>query len=249
MKPLCFLFALGLSCVLVAPPAFGQAKQVTYEEQTWLAYFNQTRLSQRSGLWADLHIRLTENFVDERALSIARVGYTYYLSDQTRLTAGYAYISRQQRAPDLEVPEHRPWQQIQWIEKKRWYTWMQWIRLEERFRQDTDGDALADSYRFNWRFRYNVAMTIPLKGTTVDAGVPFVLVNNELHINAGREIVNNYFDQNRLFVGLGYQFAKHAHVHLGYLYVFQQLPQGNRYLHIDAIRLFVMQNLDFRTTH
>lgn len=235
-------------CLGLAVSGFAQTKQTIFEEQTWLAYFNQTRFTQRSGLWADVHLRLTENFVDQRALSIARLGYTYYVTDQTRITVGYAYINRAQATSEITIPEHRPWQQIQWLEKKSWYNLMQWIRLEERFRRDVANGTLANSYSFNWRFRYNLALTIPLKGKTIDKGVPFVLLNNELHVNAGREIVNNYFDQNRLFVGLGYQFGKHTNAHLGYLYVFQQLPQGNRYLHIDAIRLFVMHNLDFRTT-
>ncbi len=51
---------------------------------------------------------------------------------------------------------------------------------------------------------------------------------------------------NRLFLGLGYQFTAHLNAHLGYMYVFQQLPEVNTYVHIDAIRFFVFHNLDFR---
>ena len=75
---------------------------------------------------------------------------------------------------------------------------------------------------------------------------PFVLINNELFVNFGKETVNNYFDQNRAFIGLGYQFTKHLNAQLGYMYIFQQLPSGNEYIRTNAIRLFVFHNLDFQ---
>lgn len=66
----------------------------------------------------------------------------------------------------------------------------------------------------------------------------FLFFNNEVHINAGKEIVNNYFDQNRLFIGLAYQFSAHLNAHLGYMNVFQQLPEGNKHVKTDAYTPF-----------
>ena len=224
-----------------------QEKEVEYLEQTWFGYFNQTRLTEKSGVWVDLHLRLTGNFVDNIGVSIARLGYTYYITDQARVTVGYAYATQYGLAPDApDIPEHRPWQQIQWIEKKSWFTMMQWIRLEERFRRVVEAGELTSDYSFNYRIRYNMAISIPLKGKTVAPKVPFLFLNDELHINLGEEITNNYFDQNRLFLGVGYQFNKSLTAHFGYMKVFQQLPPANTFRNIDAIRLFVFHNLDFR---
>jgi hypothetical protein len=39
-------------------------KEVHSREQLWLGYFNQTRFSNKWGLWADVHYRRTDNFVD-----------------------------------------------------------------------------------------------------------------------------------------------------------------------------------------
>ncbi|MBT1696125.1 DUF2490 domain-containing protein [Fulvivirgaceae bacterium PWU4] len=226
--------------------AFAQ-KETEVREQTWLGYFNQTRFTKRSGLWVDLHYRLTGNFTDERSVNIARVAYIYYISDQVRLMGGYAYakhFSHGTATPD--VPEHRPWQQIQWFDKKNGFNLMQWFRVEQRYRRTVAAGELTDDYNFNWRLRYNFALTLPLKGKQVVAKTPFLFFNDEIHINAGKEIVNNYFDQNRAFLGLGYQFTSHLNAHLGYMNVFQQLPAGNRYVNINAIRLFVFHNIDLR---
>ena len=93
-----------------------------------MAYLNQTRLTNRSGVWTDLNLRLTDHFTRSKSQSIIRLGYPYYVSDAVRLTAGYAYALAygQQGAPD--APEHRPWQQIQWYEKKKGFSLMQWLR-------------------------------------------------------------------------------------------------------------------------
>jgi hypothetical protein len=227
--------------------AFSQEKEIEYTQQAWLGYMNQTRLTKRSGIWLDLHLRFNDNFIKEPAISIFRGGYTFYLNDQNRLTAGYAYVT--QYAPEGEspdIPEHRLWQQIQWFEKKSWLTMMQWVRLEERFRRKVDQGELTSEYNFNYRVRYAMAFTIPLKCKTVTPGTPFVFVNNEVMISLGSEVVNNYFDQNRFFVGVGYQFTQQLNAQIGYLNVFQQLPPYATFRHIDALRLFVFHNLDFR---
>ena len=234
--------------LISAQVTHAQTKEFETREQTWFGYFNQTRFTKRSGLWLDLHLRLTNDFVKQKNLSILRAGYTYYISDQVRLTAGYAYVTQYGLSPEEpDVPEHRPWQQIQWFEKKNGFNLMQWFRIEERFRTKVAAGELTDSYNFNWRFRYNFALTIPLRGKVVQAKTPFLFFNDEIHINAGKEIVNNYFDQNRLFLGFGYQFTSHLNAQLGYMYVFQQLPAGNEYAHIHAIRFFVFHNLDLRS--
>ncbi|MEX1240731.1 MAG: DUF2490 domain-containing protein [Cyclobacteriaceae bacterium] len=221
-------------------------KEVDVREQVWFAYFNQTRFTDKSGVWIDLQLRLND-FVDEKSVNINRLGYTYYVSDQVRLTAGYGYIthySLNNEQPD--VPESRPWQQVQWFDKKRSLSLAQYFRVEERFVRQVSNGQLSDASRFTWRFRYNFAVSIPLKSKEISAKTPFLFLNDEVHINAGKNIANNYFDQNRLFAGVGYQFTSSLNAHLGYLYVFQQLPIASQYVHVNAIRLFVFHNLDTR---
>ena len=72
------------------------------------------------------------------------------------------------------------------------------------------------------------------------------VLNDELHINFGKEIVYNYFDQNRFFVGFAYHLTKRDIIQFGYMNLFQQLSAGNQYKSINAARIFYFQNLDFR---
>ncbi|HYE56307.1 MAG TPA: DUF2490 domain-containing protein, partial [Chitinophagaceae bacterium] len=121
--------------ILIAATFITQAviaqKQTTTANQVWLAYFNQTRFSGKWGLWADVHLRTKEDFVQELSTFIGRVGLTYYLNDNTKLTAGYAYVNHfpQEGHTDISRPEHRPWQQVQWHTNYRKVKLMQYIRL------------------------------------------------------------------------------------------------------------------------
>jgi hypothetical protein len=226
--------------------AIAQNKNKEFRQQTWTAYFNQTRLSDKWGLWADVHFRLTEDFTNRLGLSIFRIAPVYYVTDQTRISSGYGYITSYNIDPLPDLPEHRLWQQVQWFDKKQRLSLAQYFRVEERFRRTLEAGELSDDYTFSWRFRYNFAITIPLTRKTIAPKTPFLFLNDEVHVSAGKNIGNNYLDQNRLFGGIGYQFTAQLNAQIGYLYVFQQLAASNTFVHTDAIRFFVFHNLDFR---
>ncbi|MES1216766.1 MAG: DUF2490 domain-containing protein [Bacteroidota bacterium] len=242
-----FLFFLMI--IVVVRPVKAQTKQTTTVNQVWLGYYNQTRFSNKWGTWTDLHLRTKEDFFSHLSVSIIRVGLTYYLSDATKLTAGYAYVSFYpgDNHKNVTQPEHRPWQQIQWHTEYAKTRTMQWLRLEERFRRKILNDStLASDYNFNWKIRYNLLFQVPLSKKGAEPGTWSFIANDEVHINFGKQIVNNYFDQNRFFLGFAYHTNKTNNLQIGYMNVFQQLAAGNQYKSIHAARIFYFHNLDLR---
>jgi hypothetical protein len=178
---------------------------------------------------------------------IIRPGITYYVNDNTKLTVGYAYVNHYPAEGHSKVsqPEHRLWQQLQWHTKYTRTRLMQWIRLEEKYRHKILNDsALAGGYNFNYKIRYNLFWEIPFSQKTTNK-FSFV-INDEVHINFGKHIIYNYFDQNRFFAGLKVNIKKHDNLQFGYMNLFQQLPSGNKYRNNHVIRLFYFQNLDLR---
>jgi Protein of unknown function (DUF2490) len=226
-----------------------QTKSTEHINRIWGGYFNQTRLSGKWGIWAEAQLRTKEDFVTDISQSIVRAGLTYYFTDASKLTAGYAYINDfpGDNHKNISAPEHRVWQQLQWHTKYGRNRMMQWIRLEERYRRKIkNDDELADGYNFNWRIRYNLWYEIPFYKEAADPGSWSVILNDEVHVNFGKQIVNNYFDQNRLFLGLKFQTGQKSNLQFGYSNVFQQLAAGNRYRSTNVIRVFFFQNLDLR---
>ena len=224
-------------------------KSVTNVQQVWLGYFNQARFTDKFGIWVDLHLRTQDDFTEDLMLGIARLGLTYYVNDATKLTAGYAFVNHfpAEGHKDISQPEHRPWQQLQWHTKYEHTRLMQYIRLEERFRRKIANDStLAEGNNFNFKVRYNLFYEIPITKGGTGPGALSAVLNDELHINFGKQVVYNYFDQNRAFVGLKVNTSAHDNIQLGYLNVFQQLASGNRFRNAHVIRLSYLQNLDWR---
>ena len=239
-----FLFILSLNSNL-----FSQTKQTESVQQTWLGYFNQTRVSKKWGTWTDIHLRTKEDFVSGISQSILRLGLTYYLNDDIKLTAGYAYVSHypSDNHKNVTMPEHRPWQQLQWHTRNPKLRLMQWFRLEERFRRKImNDDELADGYNFNFRFRYNFFSMFSLSKNRFQPKSLSFVVNDEVHINFGKEIIYNYFDQNRFFLGFVYHVNNHDNLQFGYMNIFQQLAAGNKYRIGHVARIFYFHNLDLR---
>ena len=230
--------------------AFGQLpdKVIHSREQLWLGYFNQTRFSNKWGMWVDVHYRMTDNFVDRPFQFLFRPAITYFLKDNLRLNVGYT-LATHFPAKGMETTrlEHRAWQQIWWNQKYPGLSTLQWLRLEQRFNEKVVNDQKQDGYNYTFRVRYNFSFFIPLKGKEIVAKTPFAAIMDEVFLNFGDKVVYNTFDQNRFFVGFGYQFTSHLNAQLGYMNVYQQEASGNSYYSTHAIRLFVFHSLDFRS--
>ncbi len=245
-----FFLRLFFLLLLASSNAYAQPVKTTeHFNRIWAAYFNQTRLSNRWGIWAEAQLRTKENVVEDLSQGFLRVGLMYYLTDAAKLTAGYAYVNDfpADNHKNISAYEHRPWQQLQWHTKYGKNRMMQWIRLEERYRRKIkNDDELGEGYNFNWRIRYNLLYEIPFGKNGSDPNTWSFVANDEVHVNFGKQIVNNYFDQNRFFLGLKYQTGVHSNLQFGYLNVFQQLAAGNRYRSVSALRIFFFQNFDLR---
>ncbi len=243
------LLIIFFLAALLPAMAGAQQKQVTKEEQVWLGYFNQTRLSSKWGVWTDIHLRTKEDFFTQFSQALFRVGLTYYLSNDAKLTAGYAYVHHfpADNHRNVAQPEHRPWQQLQWHTRFQRLRLMQWFRLEQRFRRKIrNDDELADGYQFNFRGRHNILAQLALGGQPFRPGSLSFVLSNEVFVNVGKEIVYNSFDQNRAFAGIAIHVNQHDNLQVGYMNIFQQQAAGNRYRSVHVPRLFYFHNLDRR---
>jgi len=223
-------------------------KETQKLEQIWVGYFNQTHFSNKWGAWLDVQLRTKDHFTDHLSQLLFRSALTYYVKDAIRTSAGVAYARYYPADNHSKVtqPEWRPWQQVQWYTKCGRNSVIQWFRLDERFRRNILNDsALADGYSFNFRLRYNFSWKIPLSAQ-VKKGSWTLVLNDEIHVNFGKQITYNYFDQNRFFVGFAFNTTATDNIQMGYMNVFQQLPAGNKYRSTDVARAYYFHYLDLR---
>jgi len=239
-----------LCLICMGNSVFGQDKQTTHIQQTWLGYVGQAKLSEHWGLWLDLHIRTKEDFVTDLSTSIIRPGISYYLNDRLRFTLGYAYVNYFPAEDHSEISqtEHRFWQQAYWVTPGKSSRVINAVRLEERYkRKIKDADELAEGYNFNFRARYNLIMLFPLSKQAFAPKTLSLSVNNEVMVNFGKQVVYNYFDQNRLFLGFAYHLNSKDYLQFGYMNIFQQLSAGNRYRMSHVARVYFYHNMDLRS--
>ena len=238
-----FLLVFLSGAVLAQTPE----KNVRSRGQLWLGYLNQIRFSEKWGAWVDIHYRMTDNLADRPMQFLFRPAVTYFIKDNLRLNAGYTLVKHYPaKGFNTTRTEHRAWQQIWWNQKYPRMTMLQYLRLEQRFNQNVVSDQLEDGYNYAFRLRYSFSFFVPLKGKEIIAKTPFAALTNEIFLNFGDNITYNTFDQNRLFVGFGYQFTPHLNAQLGYMHAYQQEASGYNYLSAHAIRLSVFQTLDLR---
>ena len=232
--------------VLAAAPAMAQ-KNFSTVQQIWLSYHNQMRLSHKLGLWNDAQLRTRDNFTEDFSVYILRTGLIYHINEDLRVTAGYAYAHYFPANSKAVAPvEHRPWQQILWQNRYPSLRFTQSVRLEERFRRKlVSSTQLGDGYDFNYRLRYNLVLNFALGKKSFLPKTFSYTASNDLHLNFGKQVVYNSFDQNRVFLAAQYHTDDQDFLQLGYLYIYQQ-ASANNYRYTHAVRITYMHVLDLR---
>lgn len=101
------------------------------------------------------------------------------------------------------------------------HTWR--YRYELRWQEQ----PLLDDYRFFTRFRFRYRIRVGLNSTDFYANKTlYAAVSNEIGLNMGKNVVLNTFNQNRLYIGLGYRFLTAARVELRYVDRFRTRGTG-----------------------
>jgi hypothetical protein len=67
-------------------------------------------------------------------------------------------------------------------------------------------------------------------------------------VNFGEQVLNNHFDQNRLWLTLGWQRANLT-LQTGYMMRYVQLAPANSYQRNHTLLLWLTWNFDFRKMH
>jgi Protein of unknown function (DUF2490) len=225
-------------------------KQITHQQMYWIRYYGEYILSPK---WTS-----TIEVEDRRFLPtnrqlywvLPRVNFLYKLGSGWETAAGFMYYLTSNPAdPDkpvqVTVPELRPHEEIDYQQKINKLTISHRYRLEERFIHNSSNTSLTPGYTFNFRFRYQLQLAYAIIKKASGAGSMNVRVYDEIMFNFGHSIINNSFDQNRIYAGINYGISKTVQAELGYLNWFQERSSSNQYYDRDIARLTIYHNIDF----
>ena len=221
-------------------------KNITSQNIYWLRYYNQLSIG-KSLVWHNEieDRRFFEGNTQHHLIVHSHLHYKFYPNMDAAL--GLTYSLQSPHDPSaitrLTVPEIRPFQELSLTNpvNKR-LSLLHRFRLDERFIHKNNGTTLLDGSDFNFRFRYRFQINYTL--TKPEAKNPIITkLSDELMVNAGSNIVYNYFDQNRVYFGAEFGLSKHLAAELGYVWWFQQRSAGNQYFDRNIVRLTVLHRI------
>ncbi|MEJ7769442.1 MAG: DUF2490 domain-containing protein [Chitinophagaceae bacterium] len=204
------------------------------ETNGWFVIFNKKKLAQRFNLLTDIQFRSTEK-VEHLATLLLRTAVSYQINKKHSGALGYVYVGDwAEKAGERENDfENRIFEQYMVELKSNKKEFIGRFRLEQRFtgqRQIT---------QFSQRSRVMVNAMLPLaNGVTFKKG-PYILIQDEIFVNVQHKqrTNNRFFDQNRLYGGLGYKYSSTVKSEFGYMFRRKQNEQDYINNHIFQITL------------
>ncbi len=180
----------------------------------YMYFFNKSFKNSQFGIQGDYQFRFW-NVGNDLEQILLRTGVTYMPKNADVLfTLGYANITTGEYGESTEtVNENRIYQEALIPNKvgDRFLITHR-IRYEQRWVEGQD---------LRTRYRYNLFLNIPLNGSSLEQGVAYVALYNELFINGERQIGDNrevqFFDRNRTYLGMGYTFSKKLRIQAGWM--------------------------------
>ncbi|MBT8255808.1 MAG: DUF2490 domain-containing protein [Bacteroidia bacterium] len=192
---------------------------------TWLTYFGNHQIADKWSIFTELQVNHYQ-FLNNYNQFWTFIGMNHRIDERSSVSAGYAYFNTDPSFTDIEgqerVKENRIYEQFVTRHPIGTFNFNHRYRLEQRF--------FAGNPKVRHRIRYRILLTHPIKGPL------FAQVFDEIFLNFQEPT----FDQNRIFLGLGYRFTNRLNLRLGYLKVhFSETKY-------DRLQLFLNINTDLR---
>ena len=236
---LSFLLLFSLS-------AAAQHKPVLFQQQSWIGYYPQVKFAKHWGLWFDSEVHTNDHYFNGFSQATLRLAATYYNNKNNKFTVGYGYTDYfpGEDHAYISIPEHFAWEQYQWFSNSRRNKLMQWIRLEQKFKEDVlDNYTAAGTYTFMYRARYNIYYNVSLNSKGLLPESLSLVMGDELYLYYGPHIENHVFDQNRIFLGLSYAVNAHDNLVFGLMNMYQGDLSGTQFKDNNVLRLSFFENI------
>ncbi|MEI9913336.1 MAG: DUF2490 domain-containing protein [Bacteroidota bacterium] len=189
----------------------------------WLATFNTFKTGKKTSIHADVQLRSTGEIRQIQTFLI-RSGLNVHLNKHLTVTAGYAFISNKRTINTVNgfAPEHRVWEQLLANHKLKNLFISHRFRLEQRFIAKSiviNNELESDGSLYANRFRYFIRNILPFKNEPAFKKGLFAALQNEVFLNIGNSsaVNNEVFDQNRLYLAIGYRLNAGFDLEGGYM--------------------------------
>ena len=197
--------------------------------------------------YGEYHYRRRNDFVRDMAQIYLRFGTTYLVSKKFEITTGIVtpiYWAPDQSASDIDkvVMQFRFWEQFLFVQPMGRAKIYHQLRFEQRWKRDYE---VGSHFKLTYRFRYKFTTYIPINNDHLVSKTLFFSAYEEIFIQAGKPVVFDHFEDNRVFIGLGYIINPNFQIQTGYMWTFRHKGAPWRYEHRHIPRISLYHNLNF----
>lgn len=228
---------------------YSQSKNKQEQASIWIRYNQQLQLPKNCMLKSEFD----ERFFIAKALKqhqfLFRVTVDKQLKKNWTIGAGismwYMGTNNELATSKLMIPEWRPHVEINHKNSinKRFSISQRW-RAEWRFIKKTNPafTETINGYNNNFRFRYQILLDFA--AYQKEEKSLHLIMFDEIMLNAGKQIVHNIFDQNRIGLSVRYNFNKKVGLELTYMNMFQQRSSGLDFYNRQILRCTLYNNFN-----
>jgi hypothetical protein len=220
---------IAIIALLFSSFAFSQADLGSWN----ILNFN-LKLNPKWNVFMETQLR-SLSFYDQFHYYEYKTGATYKIKNTVSVTTGIGSYNTYSEGGNFENP----------IQNKEIRTWLQlsmkndldFVVLEHRYRAEQR--FTSNGYRN--RFRYRIGAIVPINNKQIVPKTFYVSAWNEIFFTD----LEPYFERNRMFVGLGYEFSKQLAVQTGYIHQFDYKiidETGRDFLNIALMYTFDLSN-------
>jgi hypothetical protein len=247
-----FLKVVTLVLITLTGKAQTSKRDIVSQPIEWLSLNSNIKLNKYYGLTFDLQDRFVQDFNSMQHM--VRIGAEVYITPKLSVVPiGYAYIWNYQygKQPAAYVNnERRIWQHVAYKHHINRVAISHRLRLEERYLENNhkgeDGSVVNDGFtNVQTRLRYRLVTNIPLNHKKLDPKTIYISIWDEVFFSRGKAVTYHEADQNRLFVGPGYQITKKVAVQAGYFYQYLVKANGAKQENNSGPLLQLNYNFDF----
>lgn len=216
---------ISIAFILLSTFAFAQKSDVG----NWFIYFGNQKINKNWNFHSEIQYR-NYDFIGDTNQLLLRTGIGYNLTEKNNnVLLGYGFINTQKYVSNsdekTETNEHRIFQQFITRQNFGIIFLQHRCRIEERFLPND----------FQMRFRYFLAINVPINKKTMDKNALYFSGYNEIFISAEKPM----FDRNRLYGALGYVINKNIKIEAGFMA--QTLENSNR----NQFQIVLFNNIPF----
>src|SRR5690606_14526176 len=244
--------AIGLFLTSIFFPAFlkaqaiPEAKEKFNSSELWLGFYTKYRIKERLYYYGEYHIRRKE-FANKMGQVYLRFGLSHVVSKNFEITAGivtpfYWAPNPDQPNVDKVVPQFRFWEQFLFITPFERLKIYHQLRIEQRWRRAFEQGS---PFELTHRFRYKLLAYYPLNHHKLVSNTLFLSMYEEIFMQAGKPVVYDHMEDNRMFVGLGYILNENIQIQTGYQWSFRHSGSPFVYENRHMLRVSVYHSFDF----